>query len=121
MDKSQCLTAADLMEQIEGVNLHNKKGSKLKFRLYLTQTMSETPIEALDLSVRSSNCLKRAGIEYIGDIAEAIASGVDLASIRNCGSKSRREIMEKLMIFQYYSLPENKKEPYLKEVVQLNT
>ena len=48
-----------------------------------------TPIEELDLSVRSFNCLKRAGIGTVGEI---IAYG-DLKSIYNLGRKNYEEIM----------------------------
>jgi DNA-directed RNA polymerase alpha subunit len=33
----------------------------------MTGTMAQTPLEALDLSVRSYNSLKRAGFDTIGD------------------------------------------------------
>ncbi len=82
--------------------------------------MSETPIEALDLGVRAYNSLKRAGYSTIGELAEAIASGTDISRIRNCGSKSRREIMEKLCLYQYSVLPQEKKNKYIMEVMELN-
>ena len=107
-------------DEMSGVNLRNRKGSKLRFKMYLTKTMCETPIEVLDMSVRSNNCLRRANIKTVGDIADAIANGIDLANIRNCGAKSRREIMERMMLFQYYSLPEKQRGAYLREVVDLN-
>ncbi len=82
--------------------------------------MSETPIEALDLGVRAYNSLKRAGYGTIGDLAEAIASGTEISKIRNCGSKSCREIMEKLFLYQYSCIPQEKKSKYILEVVEMN-
>ncbi len=82
--------------------------------------MSETPIEALDLSVRAYNSLKRAGYGTIGDLAEAIAGGTEISKIRNCGVKSRREIMEKLFLYQYSALPQEKRAKYILEVVRMN-
>lgn len=82
--------------------------------------MSETPIEALDLGVRAYNSLKRAGYGTIGELAEAIASGVEISKIRNCGTKSRREIMEKLFFYQYNVLPQEKRSNYIMEVIKLN-
>jgi len=82
--------------------------------------MSETPIEALDLGVRAYNSLKRAGYGTIGDLAEVIAGGTEISKIRNCGSKSCREIMEKLFLYQYNTLPQEKREGYVKEVILLN-
>ncbi|MEI7655431.1 MAG: DNA-directed RNA polymerase subunit alpha [Actinomycetes bacterium] len=52
------------------------------------------PIEALDLSVRSYNCLKREGIDTVGALISL--SAADLADIRNFGSKSIDEVREKL-------------------------
>jgi DNA-directed RNA polymerase subunit alpha len=53
-----------------------------------------TPIEDLDLTVRSYNCLKREGINTV---SELIALSEDqLMNIRNFGSKSVDEVREKL-------------------------
>jgi DNA-directed RNA polymerase subunit alpha len=86
----------------------------------MTEKMSEVGLEALDLSVRSYNCLKRAGYNTVGDVFDGLASGKELRSIRNCGTTSAREIMEKLFLFQYESLSEKNREWYLLEVVVLN-
>ena len=86
----------------------------------MTQGMSDTSIEALDLSVRSYNSLKRAGYNSIGDVVDAISTGTELKGIRNCGAKSVREIMEHLFLFQYNSLPADRQDAYLVEVVKMN-
>ncbi len=88
--------------------------------MYLNTKMSETPIESLDLSVRAYNSLKRAGYVNIGDLAQDIAGGTEISKIRNCGAKSCREIMEKLFLYQYSVLPQEKRAGYIREVVQLN-
>ncbi len=62
----------------------------------MTRSMSDTSLEALDLGVRAYNSLKRAGYNTIGDVVDAISSGSDLKSIRNCGKTCVREIMEHL-------------------------
>jgi DNA-directed RNA polymerase subunit alpha len=54
----------------------------------------DTPIEELDLSVRSYNCLKRQGVNTIGQLAEC--SEADLLNIRNFGAKSIEEVKDKL-------------------------
>ena len=51
-------------------------------------------IASLDLSVRSYNSLKRAGIEQVSDLVRMSSS--DIKDIPNLGSKSLEEIMEKL-------------------------
>ena len=54
----------------------------------------EMTIEALDLSVRSYNCLKRAGINNVEDLANK--SEEDMMKVRNLGRKSLEEVINKL-------------------------
>ncbi len=54
----------------------------------------DTPIEELDLTVRSYNCLKRQGVNTIGALTEC--SEADLLNIRNFGAKSIEEVKDKL-------------------------
>ena len=53
------------------------------------------PIEDLDLTVRSYNCLKREGIHTVGELVNR--SEADLLDIRNFGSKSIDEVKAKLV------------------------
>ena len=57
-------------------------------------TELEKQIEDLDLSVRSYNCLKRAGIHSVRQLVEY--SENDLLNIRNFGAKSIEEVKDKL-------------------------
>jgi DNA-directed RNA polymerase subunit alpha len=54
----------------------------------------QTPVEELELSVRSSNCLKNANIRTIGELTKKTED--DIAKTRNFGKKSLAEIKEKL-------------------------
>jgi DNA-directed RNA polymerase subunit alpha len=54
----------------------------------------QTPIERLDLSPRTLNCLKRAHITKVGDVLEM--NDDDLLKIRNFGDRSLEELREKL-------------------------
>jgi DNA-directed RNA polymerase subunit alpha len=56
--------------------------------------MDNFPIEELELGVRSYNCLKRVGIETIGDLV--MKSENELAAIPNFGKKSIEEVKETL-------------------------
>lgn len=56
--------------------------------------MMNTPVEDLDLSVRSYNCLKKAGIDTLGQLVQTKES--DLMAIKNFGKKSIDEIKAKL-------------------------
>ena len=54
-----------------------------------------TPIEELDLSVRSYNCLKREGINTVSELVAL--SETQLMNIRNFGQKSVDEVKDKLV------------------------
>lgn len=58
------------------------------------QKVLEMTIEDLDLSVRSYNCLKRAGIQTVADLIEHTED--EMLKVRNLGRKSLDEVMEKL-------------------------
>jgi DNA-directed RNA polymerase subunit alpha len=60
----------------------------------LAHGMENFPIEELELGVRSYNCLKRVGIETIGDLVMKTEN--ELAAIPNFGKKSIEEVKETL-------------------------
>ena len=60
----------------------------------LAHGMENFPIEELELGVRSYNCLKRVGIETIGDLVTKTEN--ELAAIPNFGKKSVEEVKETL-------------------------
>ena len=51
-------------------------------------------IEELDLSVRAFNCLKRAGINTVGDLASKTPE--EMMKVRNLGKKSLEEVVNKM-------------------------
>ncbi|MCY4639122.1 MAG: DNA-directed RNA polymerase subunit alpha [Chloroflexi bacterium] len=55
----------------------------------------DTPIEALGLSSRAFNCLKRSGLQTVGAVLEK--SEEELLSLRNFGDKSYGELRERLV------------------------
>ncbi|HEV7126963.1 MAG TPA: DNA-directed RNA polymerase subunit alpha [Ktedonobacterales bacterium] len=55
----------------------------------------DTPVEDLDLSVRSYNCLKRSGITRVGQVL--MMNEADLLAVRNFGDKSLTELRDKLL------------------------
>ena len=54
----------------------------------------EKKIEELDLSVRSYNCLKRAGINTVGELTQKTSE--EMMRVRNLGRKSLKEVIQKL-------------------------
>lgn len=64
----------------------------------LASEIAETPVEALDLSVRVFNSLKRTGITTVGDVLDLLEKGeTAVMSIRNFGEKSLDELRLKMI------------------------
>ncbi len=89
-----------LISHLQLFNMLNKKPEvdnsleELKAREEKKETALALSIEDLELSARSLNCLKRAGIETVGQLVEK--DFVDLIKIKNFGKKSALEINDKL-------------------------
>ncbi len=110
----------DIFDQCGITVTDAKKGHSFQFKIYLSEKMAATDIEALELNVRSFNCLKRAGINTIGALCERIHSSNDLKMIRNCGDTSVAEIMDKLFYYHLCNLPEKRQKEYLAEIIGEN-
>lgn len=78
----------DLSEEAYSAEIMVEKDDKGK------EKVLEMTIEELDLSVRSFNCLKRAGINTVEDLINK--SEDDMMKVRNLGRKSLEEVVEKL-------------------------
>lgn len=61
----------------------------------ITNKYQDMTIEELDLSVRSYNCLKRAGITSVEQLSQKTEE--DMMKVRNLGKKSLKEVKEKLL------------------------
>jgi len=77
-----------LDETAEGMEIMVEKEDEERNRLL------EMTIEELDLSVRSYNCLKRAGINTVEELIRRTEE--DMMKVRNLGKKSLQEVKEKL-------------------------
>ena len=84
------------LEKIEGFgeSAPSSDGAGDSAGVSLAGGMENFPIEELELGVRSYNCLKRVGIETIGDLVTKSES--ELAAIPNFGKKSIEEVKETL-------------------------
>ncbi len=78
----------DLSEEIGNQDIMVEKDDDSK------EKVLEMTIEELDLSVRSFNCLKRAGINTVEDLIGK--SEEDMMKVRNLGRKSLDEVVAKL-------------------------
>lgn len=110
-----------LVPTVNIVEIKEQRGGKLRFPIYLNEKLNETELDVLDLSVRSSNCLHRAGFRTVGDLVNQINGSDDLKRIRNCGAKSVDEIMEKLFCYQYSQMGQEKKLKYINRILELNS
>ena len=77
-----------LTEHIDNVEIMVEKEEDKK------EKVLEMTIEELELSVRSYNCLKRAGINTVEELTEK--SEDDMMKVRNLGKKSLEEVQQKL-------------------------
>jgi DNA-directed RNA polymerase subunit alpha len=78
------------LEKIEGLH----EAAEAESEIPQARGMENFPIEELELGVRSYNCLKRVGIETIGDLVSKTEA--ELAAIPNFGKKSIEEVKETL-------------------------
>lgn len=70
-------------------------------------TLLETTINELDLSVRSYNCCKRAGINTLGDLCGKTYT--EMTRVRNLGKRSLQEIENKMIEYGLRFKPEERR------------
>ena len=80
------ITNLSEIADVTGIMNAKQEDSKLK--------KLETSIDDLDFSVRAYNCLKRAGVNTLGDLTSK--SEVEMMKIRNLGKKSLKEVIDKI-------------------------
>ena len=78
----------ELSDEVNATEIMEKKEESGKDKVL------EMTIEELDLSVRAFNCLKRAGVNSVGDLINK--SPEEMMKVRNLGKKSLEEVMSKL-------------------------
>lgn len=92
------LASKILMEHLEVFVELNDKAKMAEFMVESEEDSKnkilEMSIEDLDLSVRSYNCLKRAGINTVQELANQTEE--DMMKVRNLGRKSLKEVKDKL-------------------------
>lgn len=99
----------NLQENVESLKVElRKKIDELKYKIENHESIEiekddlveYSKIEHLDLSVRSYNCLKRAGINTVGELTQKTEE--EMMRVRNLGRKSLKEIKDKL--FNLYGI-----------------
>ena len=84
------------IEQLGGLAPQNGAEADGAAELSVADGMDDILIEELELGVRSYNCLKRAGVQTIGDLVQKSES--ELSAIPNFGRKSIDEVKETLRV-----------------------
>ena len=84
------------------------------------ERMHDLPIYEMNLTVRSSNGLMRAGIQSFGSLAQLIQSENGIMAVRNLGAKSVKEIQDAFMEECYTRLLPYEKAEFWQEVLDKN-
>ena len=92
-----------------------------KYYVYPETAYMKEPLEVLGLKVRAYNCLKRAGYQTIGDVAEKIGSLSQLLKLRGLGKQTAAEIVVKIFLYQYSNLKPEKRMEYFLDILELNS
>ena len=96
------------------------------YEVRLSETQCRQEIMTLDLSPRAYNCLRRAGINTIGQLLDGFhdtgehSSKSRLLQLRNLGKGTAEEILMKLFFYQFSVLSEERRAPYMKRVLEMN-
>ena len=99
------------LDQFYGVNIKVKIGYSRK--------VCETGIDEMQLSVRSWNALRRAGVSTIGEVIDLIMQD-GLVKIRNLGKKSMSEIKTKILVEGFNDLSEAGKVMFFEYLMEHN-
>ena len=111
-------TVAELKEAAEKNGAYyvlqsNFPGKTISFPYY--GRMSELSVDELNLSVRSSNALKRCGALTAGRVAELMARD-GLRTVRNLGAKSEKEIVRSFFTLCYGNMTAEEKAKFWEAV-----
>lgn len=94
-------------------------GRNINVSLWFSVTACDAGIEQLELSVRSYNALRRAGIETVSQLVVGFNEG-RIKSIRNLGAKSFREIQTRILVYGFEQLTEKEKRHFILDLVEKN-
>lgn len=97
-EESMALSAKILVEHLNIVtdlnNISDLSGVMAEKKIDVITKTLETPIEEIEFSVRTYNCLKRASINTVQDLIDKRES--EVTKIRNLGKKSLKEVLDKV-------------------------
>lgn len=97
-EEAMALSAKILVEHLNIItdlnNISDLSGVMAEKKVDIITKTLETPIEEIEFSVRTYNCLKRANINTVQDLIDKRES--EVTKIRNLGKKSLKEVLDKV-------------------------
>jgi len=94
ISRSAEILVGQLSPFVEYVKVSQMKDEEEAIRLSIPEEQYNMPVEQLNLSVRTMNCLRRGGIDTVGQLIGKEEK--ELLSLRNFGNKSMVELEERL-------------------------
>ena len=121
MNSNYVMTLFESAEKIGLIPTLAPFGNDIKIRIPLSQKFCDRSIDDMELSVRSSNGLKRSGAMTVRELTDTIMSEKGLDTVRNLGRKSISEIKTKLLYLAYNDLTDKEKQAFWNEFIELNS
>jgi len=94
ISRSASILVEQLSPFVDYAKVSRMKAEEQLIRLPISDEQYNMPVEQLNLSVRTMNCLRRGGITTVGEVLSRGEKG--LLSLRNFGQKAKQEIEESL-------------------------
>lgn len=95
-------------------------GKNVNVRVGFTRIDCDKKVEEIDFSVRAINSLRRAGLNTISDVIDAVSNDA-LMKIKNLGIKTRNEIKTQLFVLGYCNSTPSEKRQILTDILNRNT
>ncbi len=113
MSRASAILVEQLTPFVEFVKISQMKAEERAIRLSIPDEKYNMPVEQLDLSVRTMNCLRRSNITTVGEL---VAKGTkELLKLRNFGQKSYQEIEDRLSAIGLSLNPKTEETPASEE------
>lgn len=96
ISKSKYIELQNENERLKRINSNRCETYSMVHNSFKDIPISEIKIKDLDLSVRTTNCLKRVKLYTVKDITDCFTKGISLKRFRNIGKKTIEELIIKL-------------------------
>ena len=96
------------------------------FQVMFSEEQMREDVAVMDLSQRAINCLRRSGINTVGQLVKSFhtkegeTSKKQLRKLRNLGQNTADDILIKLFFHQFMVLSENRRKSYIDKILEMN-